>query len=160
VIHSRLSKKEAVGKLKENVTDTHPLNPSFPDKDFTGSVYHSDFRVREIMGYRTGGLPVFHGVLEESRDGVAVHVKASNTAGTLGALLCWGLSVGLVVKGVSMMLLRQPDLGGLFLVIVGLLSAGVALFLSWLFEKKIETGRKWLMALLEGIELANRERAS
>ena len=155
---SRLSKKEAIKRLEQNVADTSPLTAHMTDKYFVGSVYHSDFKVRELVGYGRALLPVFYGDLKETPEGLLIRVKASNLLASLEALVFYGISIGCLWGGVSKILSQGHDLSGLPLVLFSVVWGGIAFFITWLYERKVEDGKLWLAKLLEDVDLKLHEK--
>jgi hypothetical protein len=136
---SRLSKKEALKRLEENIAQTNPLTAHMSDKYFVGSVYHSDFQIRELVGYSRVLLPVFYGNLKEEPEGLVVRVKASNLLASLETLVFYGLFVGCLWAAASEILSQKPDLSGLLLLLFAFAWGSFAFFTTWLYERRSKT---------------------
>jgi hypothetical protein len=148
-IKTAFSKDEVLEILKMNVADSNPLNPIPPDTLFRGGVYHSDFEAKEVVGYTYALLPVFRGKIEKVAGGVTLRVRVSNVLTTFGVLWLWACAVGLCFVGVSV---RRDFSTGIPLMFFGIFCAGIALFVTAFYFRKVEDGKKLLYSLFAGKE--------
>jgi hypothetical protein len=137
-VQEMLEKK--VAKQQSLITLLFPLNP------FVGEIYSEGFDIRQAVCYGRTFLPVFHGAFEETEKGVVVRIEAYNGFATVNVLAGW-LATLVTIIAAFVNLLHANYSSAVILFWVSIVCAASAVFIGWLYNQKMNDGRKELVSM-------------
>jgi len=147
-IRTDLGREMVVKILEQNVERFRLMPPLFAGASFTGKISSSEFTIRErSLLYRF--IPKFEGSIEDSADGTILKVDAVNGNAKFTVVFGWFASLVTLV-GSLQPLLKHDYLGMVGCILGALLFGSMAGFFHWLYDRKLEEGRRKLNSLFSG----------